>query len=196
MLCRPGPNREEKILTIICHLFCRSRLPTSTAVWAQTKKAETGPSVVILQNLSEIGDMVKGKDGRLMREGACVKDILIDHNSRALKALVAYTACFVEAYPELGPDNILPLSHCRFPLSDDSAPSAGSADEFDLGECMRGLLLPKLSVRSSFVALSGHDDEFSSIDEVSSSARRGVFLDPKMVVYMYVRMYVCIYVCI
>jgi len=109
MLCRPGPNREEKILTIICHLFCRSRLPTSTAVWAQTKKAETGPSVVILQNLSEIGDMVKDKDGRLMREGACVKDILIDRNFRALKALVAYTACFVEAYPELGPDNILPL---------------------------------------------------------------------------------------
>jgi len=196
MLCRPGPNREEKVLTIICHLFCQSRLPPSTAAWAQTKKAETGPSVVILQKLSEIGDMVKGKDGRLMREGACVKDILIEHNSRALKALVAYTACFVEAYPELGPDNILPLSHCRFPISDDSAPSAVSADKFDLGECMRGLLLPKLSVRSSFVALSGHDDEFSSIDEVSSSARRGVFLDPKMVVYMYVRMYVCIYVCI
>jgi len=139
-----------------------------------------------------------------MREGACVKDILVDHNSRALKALVAYTACFVEAYPKLGPDNILPLSHCRFPLSDDSAPSASSADKFDLGECMRGLLLPKLSVRSSFVALSGHDDEFSSIVEVSSNARRGVFLDPKMVVCIHVYMYIhiCeyigiyIYVCV
>jgi len=125
-----------------------------------------------------------------MREGACVKDILVDHNSRALKALVAYTACFVEAYPELGPDNILPLSRCRFPHSDDSAPSAGNADKFDLGECMRGLLLPKLLVRSSFVALSGHDDEFSSIDEVSSNARRGVFLHPKMVVYIHVCMYI------
>jgi len=194
MLCRPGPNREEKVLTIICHLFCRSRLPPSTALWAQTEKAETGPSVVILQNLSTIGDMVEGKDGRLMREGECVKDILVDHNSRALKALVAYTACFVEAYPELGPDNILPLSHCRFPLSDDSVPSAGSADKLDLGKCMRGLLLPKLSVRSSFVALSGHDDEFSSIDEVSSNARSGVFLDPKMVVYTYMYVYICIYI--
>jgi len=184
MLCRPGPDRDEKVLTIICHLFCRSRLPDSTAVWAHTTKAGTGPSVVILQNLSEIGDMVQGQDGRLMREGELVKDILIDHNSRALKALVAYTACFVEAYPELGPDNILPLSHYRFPPSDDSAASAGSNDKFDLGECMRGLLLPKLSVRSSFVALSGHDDEFSSINEVASNARRGVFLDPKMVVYI------------
>jgi len=71
MLCRPGPNREEKILTIICHLFCRSWLPPSTAVWAQTKKGETGPSVVIVKNLSEIGDMVKGKDGRHARGSVC-----------------------------------------------------------------------------------------------------------------------------
>jgi hypothetical protein len=43
------------------------------------------------------------------------------------------------------------------------------------------LRLPKVLVRSSFVALSVHDDAFSSIQELSNSARRGVFLDPKMV---------------
>jgi len=111
-----------------------------------------------------------------MREGEYIKDILMKHNAHALKALVAYTACFVQAYPELGADDILPLSQCRVPAS-----QACRAKETDLDEHMCRLRLPKVLVRSSFFALSGHDDAFSSIQELSNSARRGVFLDPKMV---------------
>ena len=41
--------------------------------------------------------------------------------------------------------------------------------------------VPKVLVRSSLAAFSGHDDAFSSIHELSNGTRRGVFLDPKMV---------------
>ncbi len=177
-LCRRGrPNREERVVSILCHLFCRSRILESTASWAQSHKSETGPSVVVLPRLSDIGDIIHVAGGGQMREGEYIKDILMKHNAHALKALVAYTACFVQAYPELGADDILPLSQCRVPAS-----QACRAKETDLDEHMCRLRLPKVLVRSSFFALSGHDDAFfSSIQELSNSARRGVFLDPKMV---------------
>ena len=177
MLCRPGkPDREVRVVSILCHLFCRSRLNMVTAKWAMRNPHKTGPSKVVLESLSKIGDIIQDEDGRRVREGEYIKSILMKHNAHALKALAAYTACFVQAYPELGPDNILPLSQCCMPAS-----QADLADGAGLDEHMRRLRLPNVVVRSSFVALSGRGDEFSSIQELSNSARRGVFLDPKMI---------------
>ena len=59
------------------------------------------------------------------------------------------------------------------------ASQACRAKEAELDEHMCRLRLPKVLARSSFVALSGQDDVFSSIQELAN--RRGVFLDPKMV---------------
>ena len=177
MLCQPGkPEREERVVSILCHLFGRCRLDRPTASWAEQRPDETGPSTVVLKKLSEIGVVIEDENGDRMREGEYIKSILRKHNAHALKALAAYTACFVKAYPELGADNILPLSQCCVPAS-----QPDRANGADLDGSMRRLLLPNVLVRSAFVALSGHDDEFSSIQELSNSSRRGVFLDPKMV---------------
>ena len=177
-LCRPGrANREEIVLSILCNIFCQLRLPNSLAKRAKMDKASTGPSKVVLDQLSEIGDYVdsdsRNGDGSRIREGQWVKEILVEHASGALNALVSYTACFVHAYrEEMGPDVTLPLSGCTFPQPIVQA---------DLGERWRSLLLPPVSVRSSFVALSGYSDIFSSVDELCETARSGLFLDPKMV---------------
>ena len=177
MLCQPGkPERAERVVSILCHLFCRCRLDRPTASWAEQRPDETGPSTVVLKKLSEIGVVIEDENGCRMREGEYIQSILRKHNAHALKALAAYTACFVKAYPELGADNILPLSQCCVPAS-----QPDRANWADLDESMRRLRLPNVLVRSAFVALSGHHDEFSSIQELSNSSRRGVFLDPKMV---------------
>ena len=181
-LCRPGrTNREEIVLSILCHIFCRKTIPRRMAEWAKRNKDKTGPSQVVLDPLSEIGDIVQEgtQDGTPIREGQLVKEILAKHNSFALQTLTEYTACFVDAYKiELGADDTLPFTFCRFSHED---------MQVDLGEHWRNLLLPRISddsrvaIRSSYVALSGHGDEFASIQELCQTSRSGLFLDPKMV---------------
>ena len=182
-LCRPGrANREEIVLSILCHIFCRATIPRRMAEWAKRNKDKTGPSQVVLDPLSEIGDIVEEctQDGTPIREGQLVKEILAKHNSYALQTLTEYTACFVDAYKvELGADDTLPFTFCRF--------SHNQSWRVNLGERWRNLLLPRISedprvaVRSSYVALSGCGDEFSSIQELCQTSRSGLFLDPKMV---------------
>ena len=173
-LCRPGrPNREEVVLSILCNIFCRQYLPKSVAHWAMNNGSETGPSCVVLAGLSKIGDLVR-KDGKTIREGQLVKNILQEHNAQAIKTLTEYTACFVTAYrQELGPD--------KLPFSDGLLAEDVQVDEVSLGAEWQSLVLPRVSVRSHFVALSGHCDEFSSIQELCETTRGGLFLDPKMV---------------
>ena len=49
-----------------------------------------------------------------------------------------------------------------------------------MGEAFNGLTIEPV-VRSAFVGLSGYGENFGSIQELCSTARRGVYLDPKMV---------------
>lgn len=172
-ICRPRANREENVLSILCNIFCRQRLPHSVAQWAHGNKARTGPSKVILTPLSKIGETVRRRDGVLIREGCLVKEVLAKHNSCALEALASYTACLAQAYhDQLGPDDSLPLTRCRF---------LHESNQVEISERWRGLLLPSVSVRSSFVSLSGLGDEFRSMQELCQTSRSGLFLDPKMV---------------
>ena len=174
LLCSPGrPNREEVVLSILCNIFCRQYLPKSVAHWAMNNRSETGPSCVVLDGLSKIGDLVR-MDGKTIREGQLVKNILQEHNAQAIKTLTEYTACFVTAYrQELGPD--------KLPFSDGRLAEDVQVDEVSPGAEWQSLVLPRVSVRSHFVALSGHCDEFSSIQELCETTRGGLFLDPKMV---------------
>jgi len=173
-ICQPGrARREEKVLSILCNIFCRQELPRSVAQWALGDRARTGPSKVVLDPLSKTGEIVHWRDGIPIREGCLVKEILARHNSDALETLSSYTACLVHAYKEeLGPDDSLPLTSCKF---------SNESNQVELSECWRGLLLPSVSVRSSFVALSGNCDQFASIQELCQTSRSGIFLDPRMV---------------
>jgi hypothetical protein len=69
----------------------------------------------------------------------------------------------------------------KLPLSDGPHAEDVQVDEVSLGEEWQSLVLPRVSVRSPFVALSGHCDEFSSIQELCGTTRGGLFLDPQMV---------------
>ena len=114
-LCRPGPDREVRVLSVLCNIFCRTRLPRPVADRARAYPATTGPSKVLLPGLDEIGENVLGADGQTVREGRLLKEILRQHNDDAVRVLVGYWACFVEAYSDLlGKDDTLPISGFRF----------------------------------------------------------------------------------
>ena len=88
-LCRPDPGREERVLAVLCNIFCRTRLPRDVADRARSSPTTTGPSKVLLPGLDDIGEIVQGSDGQPVREGRVLKEIL-RHNDDAVRSLVDY----------------------------------------------------------------------------------------------------------
>ena len=174
-LCRPHPQRDEKVLSILCHLFGRKLLPTSVAKWTSCRDSTSGPSVVLLPALSSIGDPVRVVgSGKSVPEGELVQQLLQKHNNEALRSLEDYCECFAAAHADqLGDDIILPATGCRL-----GQPIAGASS--GLGPELARLAM-KPQVRSAFVALSGHGDRFGSVRELCATLRAGLYLDPQIV---------------
>ncbi|KAJ1465065.1 hypothetical protein T484DRAFT_2910991 [Baffinella frigidus] len=118
------------------------------------------------------------------------------HRDAALSVLADYWDCFAKSYrQELGADDALPLTGVRFGtharaegaggdarLPPDGTGAVGAGVGADSGGCgMLAACTLRFRVRSSFVALSGHDDTFESIAEICSTVRKGLYIDPKMV---------------
>jgi hypothetical protein len=174
-LCRPGPNRDEKVLSVLCHLFGRKLLPDSLAEWARNRDSTSGPSVVLLPALSSIGDPARVEgSGKTVLEGELVRQLLQQHNDEALRSLEAYCECFAKAHADqLGDDDVLPATGSR--------PGPSIAGEvLGLGPELERLGLQP-QVRSAFVALSGHGDRFGSVRELCATLRAGLYLDPQIV---------------
>ena len=111
---REERSRAQRVLAVVCNIFCRTRLPRTVADHARQFPAATGPSTVLLPGLDNIGDLVSGPDGQMIKEGKLLKEILRKHNAEAVGALVGYWKCFVKAYAEeLGNDDMLPISGTR-----------------------------------------------------------------------------------
>jgi ATP-dependent RNA helicase DDX60 len=180
-MCKPGPQRDEKVLSVLCHLFGRKLLPKNLAAWARRRDSTSGPSTVLLPDLSCIGDCVEtaGRDQGVL-EGELVQRLLQQSNDEALRLLVAYCSCFAAVHgDQLGDDDTLPVTACRpsatVPAGEASEASAGLLVCPDLER----LVLPR-RVRSIFVALSGHGDRFGSVRELCATLRAGLYLDPQM----------------
>ncbi|KAL5115616.1 hypothetical protein ACEQ8H_006503 [Pleosporales sp. CAS-2024a] len=94
-------------------------------------------------------------------------DILRRHNKSTLDIFTAYVQTFVEQHVKQ-PDNTLPLTAVKIG-SDGSKSLQGVTKK----------TVPK--ARSTFVALSGHDDTFSSIHDLCTTTRSGVFLEEAVV---------------
>ncbi|ORX92235.1 DEAD/DEAH box helicase-like protein [Clohesyomyces aquaticus] len=97
--------------------------------------------------------------------------ILREHNSSTLDIFTAYVRTFVEQHISYT-DDTLPLTQIK--IGGDSLPKSA-------------LNLPRRTptkVRSSFVALSGHDDNFKSIHDLCETSRSGVFLEEAVVPYV------------
>jgi superfamily II RNA helicase len=94
-------------------------------------------------------------------------NVLRAHNESTLGIFKAYVQTFVQQNIT-HPDDTLPLTQMK--VGGDSSES--------------GQTLPRRApptVRSSFVALSGHDDKFDSIHDLCQTARSGVFLEEAVV---------------
>lgn len=97
--------------------------------------------------------------------------ILVDHNQQTLRVYKAYVETFVDQHVK-HQDRTLPLTGLK----------AGA----DLEEAHASNLqtLPPSHVRSSFVALSGHGDDFESIHDLCQTSRDGVFLEEAVIPHM------------
>lgn len=91
-------------------------------------------------------------------------NVLRKHNRQTLDIFTSYVRTFVEQHIQ-EPDNALPLT----------ATVVG-------GNSNNAQAPPK--VRSSFVALSGHNDNFASIHDLCTTSRSGVFLEEAVVPYI------------
>jgi superfamily II RNA helicase len=115
-----------------------------------------------------VQDVVKGSPSMVilpaMPEQAA--DILRRHNRSTLDIFTAYVQTYVEQHVK-ETDNALPLTAVKVG-TDSSKPLQGSNKK-------------SLKARSAFVALSGHDDTFSSIHDLCTTSRGGVFLEEAVV---------------
>lgn len=94
-------------------------------------------------------------------------NILRSHNNSTLDIFKAYVQTFVDQHLDHADDS-LPLTHLK--IGGDDSQSAQALQ-----------VLPAPTVRSPFVALSGHDDKFDSIHDLCTTAREGVFLEEAVV---------------
>ncbi|KAH8731978.1 hypothetical protein GQ44DRAFT_755334 [Phaeosphaeriaceae sp. PMI808] len=93
-------------------------------------------------------------------------EVLRRHNKSTLDIFTTYVQTFVDQHVK-HPDNTLPLTAVKFG-TDASKPIQGQRK-----------VPPK--ARSSFVALSGHGDNFESIHDLCMTSRSGVFLEEAVI---------------
>lgn len=98
------------------------------------------------------------------------KDALKAHDAETLSIFKVYAKSYIDQYLH-HVDDKLPLTRHRI----------GSEVTLDIRS---GACHPPPVVRSPFVALSGHGDEFSTISELCNTIRSGVFLEEAIVPHL------------
>ncbi|KAF4550357.1 DEAD/DEAH box helicase-like protein 4 [Elsinoe fawcettii] len=103
----------------------------------------------------------------LPRMPAGAEESLRNHNAETLAVFSTYVKTFAEQHADkLGTDNTLPMTKVQV---------GGKEADVKVPEGIK--TLPPTTVRSAFVALSGHGDKFGSISELCRTARSGVWLE-------------------
>ncbi|KAF3939071.1 hypothetical protein ABW19_dt0208916 [Dactylella cylindrospora] len=90
---------------------------------------------------------------------AIARQALLKHNETTLEVFTGYVSTFANEYCKDIPDNQLPFTKKaigKTPVTISDGP---------------------VSARSTFYRLSGHEDTFTSIEDLANSARSGVFLE-------------------
>jgi superfamily II DNA or RNA helicase len=150
-LCADIDNNAESVVNtlmlVMSHLFGRVYCRKSDAEYRE-KVVKPSSSMVFLPPLPE--------------EAA---QVLNEHGQQTLDIFSTYVRTFVDQHVQEA-DDVLPLTARQVGSSSvDSAPGLGEVS------------LPSTKIRSPFVALSGHTDNFKSISELCRSVRSGVFLE-------------------
>jgi ATP-dependent RNA helicase DDX60 len=151
------PNVEaakKDYMLLMCNLFGRRYL---SKAFAQEKHIETlkskYPSIIILPPLPE-----------------AARNVLIEHDAEILRIFEGCALAFAtNSAAEIGIDDVLPLSKIRYCGTD-----VDSSSEFR--KHLKKSAIP-VTVRSSFVANSGHGDSFENVFELMQTSRSGINLN-------------------
>ena len=95
------------------------------------------------------------------------KEILKRHNQETLETFITYVTTFANQHVT-GEDRTLPLTGVQ----------VGGSNRATINVLNP---LPPTAARSHFVALSGHSDTFTSISDLCSSTRSGIFLEKAVI---------------
>lgn len=99
-----------------------------------------------------------------------IRTILSKHDKSVLDIFAAYVTAYAKEHnPRLGPDDKLPLSRFQYASEGPTTPSS-------LDRHLQETAI-KVTARSTFVANSGHDDNFKSVSELARTVREGVYLN-------------------
>lgn len=170
------------LMLVLSHIFGR-RICKETDDEAMAEIIRRSPSIVYLPPLPE--------------DAAAALRV---HNANTLDIFATYVKTFAAQHMK-GEETELPLSHvsvglqrsavrCDKDSMDDTMKSNGHAksnnaeianncatsSEFDFLPT-----LPRPLARSSFVALSGHGDDFETINDLCTSAHSGIFLESSVI---------------
>jgi hypothetical protein len=167
----------HKMILVLSHLFGR-RVCREVDDPEEAEKINRSPSIVYLPP---------------MPEDAAV--ILRKHNKDTLDIFTTYVKTF--AAQHVKEERYLPLTHIPVgfvPSLSDGKPVNGHAiangnahptkrtNDDDVFDFLPSLPAPH--ARSSFVALSGLGDEFTTIEDLCSSTREGVFLESAVIPHL------------
>ena len=143
----------ESLMLVMSHLFGRIYCRQSSDEFREVVIKKSS-SVVFLPPLPD--DAVK---------------ILLRHSDETLDIFRTYVRTFVDQHVS-DSDNKLPLTGLEV-----GATKKDDELQRTMEKCIGEHILPAPTIRSSFVALSGHTDEFTSVQDLCATVRSGVFLE-------------------
>ncbi|ROW17017.1 hypothetical protein VPNG_01433 [Cytospora leucostoma] len=164
-LCADFRRRPDavllKIVLVLSHIFCRISTRGFREGWREA--VHNSPSVVFLPPLPD--DALQ---------------VLRQHNRDTLEIFKNYVGTFVEQHLDERPDRCLPFTKFEVGAPEEDMSNTDLADVLADGHH----LVPT-KLRSPFDALSGFTDHsFSSIHELCSTVRSGVFLEESAIPFI------------
>lgn len=145
---------QRDFISLMSHLFGRRYVPKSYATDENLRQLiKKSPSMVVLPPLSRDAEAV-----------------LMQHDGDILRVFTEYALAYTtQRSDDLGPDTVLPLSG----RSHDALTSSETSFHTHLRRTATNV-----RVRSLFAANSGLGDTFRTVDELSTTARQGLYLNP------------------
>lgn len=173
MLCVDFDTKTDIVLhqmiLVLSHLFGR-RVCREVDDPEEAEKIKRSPSIVYLPSMPD--DATK---------------ILRKHNKDTLDVFTTYVKTFAAQHVKEKEEH-LPLTHTPVGLPSDNLVNGhangsvhGNGDKIEYGFLPS---LPAPHARSAFVALSGLGDEFTTIEDLCSSTREGVFLEAAVIPHL------------
>ncbi|KAJ3160876.1 hypothetical protein HDU86_008237 [Geranomyces michiganensis] len=147
VVCK-AKDPEVALLHCLSHLFCRRRMPA------------------VLREIKH--DSIKGSLFKVFLEPLPqeIRDVLRSHDELVLSVVDSFVKNFVQT--------LEPETTVQLPLTGKSFTKSGPASS-GFAKTLATTAL-KYEARSPFVAISGYDDAFSSVDELVRTCRPGVTL--------------------